>query len=111
MRAEKKVIDGIIPVTTTSAVYLDGTNKTLQEAIDNGELGGITRQELDEFTGGKKQRYVTQIEYDKLTPSEKENIDIVWNITDSNDDLVARVTKLEATVEELLTRVQTTKNS
>ena len=40
MNGHKKVIKDIIPVTTTKAVYIDGTNKTLQEAIDNGELGG-----------------------------------------------------------------------
>ena len=42
MNAEKKVIDGLFPVTTTKAVYIDGTNKTLQEAINNGEIGGAT---------------------------------------------------------------------
>lgn len=35
-----KKIKGIFPITTTKAVYMDGTSKTLQEAIDNGELGG-----------------------------------------------------------------------
>lgn len=40
MITKKKALNGVIPVTTTKAVYLDGTNKTLQEAIDNGELGG-----------------------------------------------------------------------
>ena len=34
MRAEKKVIDGIIPGTTTNAVYIDGTNKTLDETLN-----------------------------------------------------------------------------
>ena len=37
MDAERKVIAGLFPVTTTKAVYIDGTNKTLQEAINNGE--------------------------------------------------------------------------
>ena len=96
MRAEKKVIDGIIPVTTTNAVYLDGTNKTLQEAIDNGELGGITRQELDDFTGGKKQRYLTQSEYDALSDAEKNNPLYVWNITDAEEiDVNTLATKQE----------------
>ena len=40
MDAERKVINGVFPVTTTKAVFIDGTGKTLQEAIDNGELGG-----------------------------------------------------------------------
>lgn len=42
MDAERKVIENIFPVTTTKAVYIDGTGKTLQEAIDNGEIGGGT---------------------------------------------------------------------
>lgn len=42
MDAERKVINGLFPVTTTKAVYIDGTNKTLQEAINNGEIGGTT---------------------------------------------------------------------
>lgn len=40
MIAKKKVLNGILPVTTTKAVYMDGTNKTLHEAMENGELGG-----------------------------------------------------------------------
>lgn len=35
-----KKIRGIFPVTTTKAVYIDGTSKTLQQAIDAGEFGG-----------------------------------------------------------------------
>lgn len=37
-----KKIKDIFPVTTTKAVYIDGTNKTLQEAIDDGDIGGTT---------------------------------------------------------------------
>lgn len=37
-----KKIKNLFPVTTTKAVYLDGTNKTLQEAIDDGEIGSNT---------------------------------------------------------------------
>lgn len=37
-----KKIKDIFPVTTTKAVYIDGTNKTLQDAIDNNEIGGVT---------------------------------------------------------------------
>lgn len=28
------------PVTLTEAIYFEGTSKTLQDAINNGELGG-----------------------------------------------------------------------
>ena len=38
-----KKIKDIFPVTTTKAVYIDGTNKTLQEAMDNGELGSTVQ--------------------------------------------------------------------
>ena len=49
MDAERKVIDGIFPVTTTKAVYIDGTNITLEEALNNGEIGGATA--YDRTTG------------------------------------------------------------
>lgn len=39
MEANKKVIEGLLPITTTKAVYMDGTSKTLQESIDDGTLG------------------------------------------------------------------------
>ena len=35
-----KKIKDIFPVTLTDAVYFKGTSKTLQQAIENGELGG-----------------------------------------------------------------------
>lgn len=40
MNGDIKKIKNTFPVTTTKAVYIDGTNKTLQQAIDNKELGG-----------------------------------------------------------------------
>lgn len=36
----KKKIEGILPVTTTECVYLEGTSTTLQEAINTGLIGG-----------------------------------------------------------------------
>ena len=42
MKGEIKKIENTFPVTTSKAVYIDGTNKTLQQAIENGELGGTT---------------------------------------------------------------------
>ena len=58
MKAEKKVIDGILPITTTSAVYLNGTSTTLQEAIENGNLGDFATKE-------EMQNTISEIE---LTP-------------------------------------------
>ena len=40
MDGKLKKIDGVFVVGTTKSVFIDGTNKTLQEAIDSGELGG-----------------------------------------------------------------------
>lgn len=40
MRAKIRKIKGVFPVTVTGAVYYDGTNKTISEMIDNGEMGG-----------------------------------------------------------------------
>ena len=37
-----KKIKDIFPVTTTKAVYIDGTSKTLQDALNSGELSGGT---------------------------------------------------------------------
>ena len=39
MNGKKQKIKDIIPVTTTKAVYIDGTNKTLQETIDRSPEG------------------------------------------------------------------------
>ena len=38
MDGQKKKINGIFPVTTSKCVYLDGTGKTLQEAINEGNF-------------------------------------------------------------------------
>lgn len=35
MKAEKKVMD-FFPVTTTDVVYVNGTNTTIKQAMDNG---------------------------------------------------------------------------
>lgn len=51
-----KKIKDIFPVTTTKAVYIDGTSKTLQEAIDKGELGGsVLFEDVGEF---EKMKYI-----------------------------------------------------
>lgn len=39
MNGIKKKIEGILPVTTTECVYLEGTSTTLQEAINTGMIG------------------------------------------------------------------------
>ncbi len=44
-----------------------------------------TNSYVNEMLGGKKLVYLTQAEYDILTEEEKNNVDIVYNITDSSD--------------------------
>ena len=42
-------------------------------------------QEVEDMFGGKALRYVTQAEYDVLSEEDKNNDNIVWNITDKED--------------------------
>ena len=48
-----------------------------------------TKEEVDsiiqDYTGGKKQVYLTQAEYDSLAENEKNDDSIVWNITDTEE--------------------------
>ena len=57
-----------------------------------------------ELLGGKKIKYVTQAQYNALSDSEKNDEEIVWNITDEDIDItlmhVQYITQLE--YEELL---------
>ena len=50
---------------------------------------------INEMLGGKKLVYLTQAEYDNLTEEEKNNADIVYNITDSSEKYVTK-TELES---------------
>ena len=68
------------------------TEQFVRDEIAEAQLGGgsssvdlsgyVTKDELNDFTGGKKLRYVTQSEYNNLSESEKNNPLFVWNITD-----------------------------
>ena len=40
---------------------------------------------IQEYTGGKKQVYLTQSEYNALTDEQKNDSTIVYNITDADD--------------------------
>ena len=71
------------------------TEQFVREEVARAQLGGgssnvdlsgyATKDELNDFTGGKKLRYVTQSEYSNLSESEKNNPLFVWNITDLDD--------------------------
>lgn len=41
-----KKLANIFPVTTTRAVYLDGTNETLEDAMEKGSLGNIGKKNI-----------------------------------------------------------------
>ena len=47
-----------------------------------------TNSYVNEMLGGKKLVYLTQAEYDILTEEEKNNADVVYNITDSSEEYV-----------------------
>ena len=52
-------------------------------AIENSlSTGYATVAYVDDYTGGKKLRYVTSAEYELLSDEAKNNENIVWNITD-----------------------------
>ena len=42
MDGKLKVLENHFLVGTTKSIFMDGTNKTLQQAIDDGSLGGST---------------------------------------------------------------------
>lgn len=46
MNGKIKKINGIFPVTVASGVYLDNTNKTLKQAIDNGGGTKVDPEEI-----------------------------------------------------------------
>lgn len=73
----------------------------VNEAIANAQLGGdgevdlnayYTSEQVDaivnDYTGGKKQVYLTQAEYDLLTDLEKNNTTKVYNITDATEQVI-----------------------
>ena len=61
------------------------TNK-INKLENDGDFA--TNSYVNEMLGGKKLVYLTQAEYDNLTDEEKNNADIVYNITDIDIDYV-----------------------
>lgn len=72
------------------------TNKIAEAQLGGGgevDLSGYyTKTETDniiqDYTGGKKQVYLTQAEYDLLTDSEKNDSSKVYNITDATEQVI-----------------------
>ena len=63
-------------------------NVSFSDAVINPEdievdlSGYATIDVLLDYTNGKKQRYITQEEFDNLSEAEKNDTGIVWNVTD-----------------------------
>lgn len=67
-------VDGVI----TLPDYPSGTGESV-DAYTKAEMDDI----IQEYTGGKKQVYLTQSEYDVLSDEQKNDSTIVYNITDA----------------------------
>ena len=81
-----------ISVNGTTYTHVDGVITLPNYPTSTGEsVDAYTKEEtnaiIQEYTGGKKQVYLTQSEYDELTDEQKNNDTIVYNITDSEDDV------------------------
>lgn len=63
-----------------------------------------TNSYVNEMLGGKKLVYLTQAEYDILTEEEKNNADIVYNITDSSEEYIT-TEQLNTTVEQINNKI------
>ena len=107
------MIDGLANVAT-SGNYNDLSNKPtipsiqglateqyVDNAIANAQLGGggeggsvnlesyaktdYVDNQIQEYTGGKKQRYVTQNQFDAMSEEEQNDEAMVWNITNKEE--------------------------
>ena len=63
-----------------------------------------TNSYVNEMLGGKKLVYLTQAEYDILTEEEKNNADVVYNITDSSEEYIT-TEQLDTTVEQINNKI------
>ena len=66
------------------------TEKIAEASLSSGEVDlstYATIEYVNDFTGGKKQRYLTQAEYDILSDEQKNDDSIVYNITNVNNDV------------------------
>ena len=63
-----------------------------------------TNSYVNEMLGGKKLVYLAQAEYDILTEEEKNNADVVYNITDSSEEYIT-TEQLDTTVEQINNKI------
>ena len=101
--------DGYTPIkgvdyftTADKEAMLSGyaTESFVSESIANAQLGGdgevdlsayATKKYVDDYTGGKKQVYLTQAEYDALNESDKTDETKVYNIIDADHTVADRL--------------------
>lgn len=57
----------------------------------------VTEDYVNDYTGGKKQRYITQAEYNALPDADKNDQTIVWNIIDAEQEVESNIQDLELT--------------
>ncbi len=72
------------------------------ELINDSDF--TTNSYVNEMLGGKKLVYLTQAEYDILTEAEKNNADVVYNITDSSEEYIT-TEQLNTTVEQINNKI------
>ena len=84
-RSEIPSVEGL-----ASKEYVNQQIEQISAGGNNND--GYTKAEVDgivqDFTDGKKQRYLTQAEYDGLSDEEKNMDDIVYNIIDAVDEVI-----------------------
>ena len=97
---------------------LNNSLNRLSESIDNlniptktselvNDSNFTTNSYVDEMLGGKKLVYLTQAEYDILTEEEKNNENVVYNITDSSEEYIT-TEQLNTTVEQINNKITET---
>ena len=80
---KEKILKEIITGETSNIKPYTREEKILQYAAENGfGSGGGNSDIISEYLNNKKQRYLTQSEYDSLPENEKSTKDIVYFITD-----------------------------
>ena len=105
-------INGIKPYDDTR---LNNSLNRLSESIKNlnvptktseliNDSDFATNSYVNEMLGGKKLVYLTQAEYDILTEEEKNNENVVYNITDSSEEYIT-TEQLNTTVEQINNKI------
>ena len=94
---------------------LNNSLNRLSESIENlniptktselvNDSNFTTNSYVNEMLGGKKLVYLTQAEYDILTEEEKNNENVVYNITDSSEEYIT-IEQLNTTVEQINNKI------